>query len=98
MQGVIMRELSKENQSSAFELPKVEISVPPESVNSEHEPQIAAERKPEIREVTRVVHEAQRRRLPSERQAVVHKFSIGGQEGFLTVGLYDDGTPGEIFI
>lgn len=39
-----------------------------------------------------------RRRLPDERQALTHKFNIGGHEGYITVGLYDDGTPGEIFI
>ena len=39
-----------------------------------------------------------RRRLPDERRAVVHHFSVGGQEGYLTVGLYEDGVPGEIFI
>jgi ribonucleoside-diphosphate reductase alpha chain len=42
---------------------------------------------------------ARRRKLPSERQSVTHKFSIGGHEGYITVGLYEDGkTPGEIFI
>jgi len=41
---------------------------------------------------------ASRRRLPSERRALTHKFNIAGHEGYLTVGLYDDGTPGEIFI
>jgi ribonucleoside-diphosphate reductase alpha chain len=40
----------------------------------------------------------QRRRLPDERQSLTHKFSIGGQEGYVTVGLYEDGTPGEVFI
>jgi ribonucleoside-diphosphate reductase alpha chain len=39
-----------------------------------------------------------RRRLSDERKAITHKFSIGGHEGYLTVGLYEDGTPGEIFI
>ena len=39
-----------------------------------------------------------RRRLPAERQAVTHKFEIGGHEGYLTVGLYEDGSPGEIFV
>ena len=39
-----------------------------------------------------------RRRLPDERQAITHKFSIGGHEGYLTVGLYDDGLPGELFV
>jgi ribonucleoside-diphosphate reductase alpha chain len=41
---------------------------------------------------------AVRRRLPDERQAITHKFSIAGHEGYITVGLYEDGTPGEIFI
>jgi ribonucleoside-diphosphate reductase alpha chain len=39
-----------------------------------------------------------RRKLPDERQSITHKFSIGGHEGYITVGLYEDGTPGEIFI
>jgi ribonucleoside-diphosphate reductase alpha chain len=39
-----------------------------------------------------------RRKLPSERTSITHKFSIGGHEGYLTVGKYEDGTPGEIFI
>ena len=39
-----------------------------------------------------------RRKLPDERRAVTHKFSVGGHEGYLTVGLYEDGLPGEIFI
>jgi ribonucleoside-diphosphate reductase alpha chain len=39
-----------------------------------------------------------RRRLPTERQAVTHKFEINGHEGYITVGLYPDGMPGEIFL
>ena len=39
-----------------------------------------------------------RRKLPSERKSITHEFSIGGCEGYITVGLYEDGTPGEIFI
>ncbi len=39
-----------------------------------------------------------RRRLPAERQSITHKFSIAGHEGYFTVGLYEDGTPGEFFI
>ena len=40
----------------------------------------------------------QRRKLPDERQALTHKFSIAGHEGYLTVGSYTDGSPGEIFL
>ena len=39
-----------------------------------------------------------RRRLPDERRALTHKFDIAGHEGYITVGLYDDGQPGEIFL
>jgi ribonucleoside-diphosphate reductase alpha chain len=39
-----------------------------------------------------------RRRLPTERAAVTHKFDINGHEGYITVGLYPDGQPGEIFL
>ncbi len=39
-----------------------------------------------------------RRRLPDTRQSITHKFSVAGHEGYLTVGLYEDGQPGEMFI
>lgn len=39
-----------------------------------------------------------RRKLPNTRDALIHKFDIAGHEGYLAVGLYDDGTPGETFI
>jgi len=41
---------------------------------------------------------AKRRKLPAERDSITHKFSIGGHEGYITVGKYTDGQPGEIFI
>ena len=40
----------------------------------------------------------QREFLPDERQSITHKFRVGDQEGYITVGLYDDGRPGEIFV
>ncbi|MGH7834626.1 MAG: vitamin B12-dependent ribonucleotide reductase, partial [Candidatus Binatia bacterium] len=39
-----------------------------------------------------------RRKLPDERHSITHKFDIAGHEGYITVGMYDDGQPGEIFI
>jgi ribonucleoside-diphosphate reductase alpha chain len=39
-----------------------------------------------------------RKRLPAERSAITHKFRVGNQEGYITVGLFDDGTPGELFV
>jgi ribonucleoside-diphosphate reductase alpha chain len=41
---------------------------------------------------------AHRRKLPSERASITHKFSIGGHEGYITVGMYETGEPAEIFI
>ncbi len=39
-----------------------------------------------------------RRRLPEERHSLTHKFSVAGHEGYITVGLFEEGTPGEVFI
>src|SRR5205085_5906675 len=39
-----------------------------------------------------------RRRMPRERQSITHKFSIGGHEGYITAGRYEDGSVGEIFL
>jgi ribonucleoside-diphosphate reductase alpha chain len=39
-----------------------------------------------------------RRRLPPTRQSLTHKFSVGNHDGYITVGLFEDGTPGELFI
>ena len=41
---------------------------------------------------------AQRRKLPDERKSITHKFAIGGHEGYIIVGMYKEGAPGEIFI
>ncbi len=46
----------------------------------------------------KIVYRPIRRKLPDERNSITHKFSIGGHEGYFTVGLYEDGTPGELFI
>ena len=51
-----------------------------------------------VEEVVRVVERPTRRKLGDERQSITHKFDIAGHEGYITVGLYEDGTPGEIFL
>jgi ribonucleoside-diphosphate reductase alpha chain len=48
--------------------------------------------------VEKIVYKPRRERLPDTRQSVTHKFTIAGHEGYLCVGLYPDGRPGEIFI
>ena len=56
------------------------------------------EEKEKAKPVEQVVYKPLRRRLPDQREATIHKFSINGNEGYLMVGLYSDGTPGEIFV
>lgn len=49
-------------------------------------------------EAALVAERPARRKLPDERRAITHKFSIAGHEGYITVGMYEDGKPGEIFL
>jgi ribonucleoside-diphosphate reductase alpha chain len=51
-----------------------------------------------VKEVVKIVERPQRRKLPDERPSLTHKFDIAGHEGYITVGLFEDGTPGEIFL
>ena len=48
--------------------------------------------------IERIVERPLRRRLPDTRRAITHKFDVAGHEGYITVGLYEDGAPGEVFI
>ena len=54
----------------------------------------------QIEVVEKIVYKEapRRRKLPEERQAIAHKFVVGGHEGYVHVGMYEDGNPGEIFI
>ncbi len=52
----------------------------------------------EISELRKQAVSPARHRLPDTRQAITHKFDIAGHEGYITVGLYEDGAPGELFI
>ncbi len=62
------------------------------------EPPKASEPAPNVAEQQELFLRAQRRKLPAERNSITHKFSIVGHEGYITVGMYEDGAPGEIFI
>jgi len=62
--------------------------------SEEHPLKSGEESRPEQSRETPAV----RRRLPVERHSLTHHFSVGGQEGYVTVGLYEDGLPGEMFI
>jgi ribonucleoside-diphosphate reductase alpha chain len=51
-----------------------------------------------VKEVVKIVETPKRRKLPDERRAITHKFDVAGHEGYITVGMFEDGTPGEIFL
>jgi ribonucleoside-diphosphate reductase alpha chain len=60
--------------------------------------EVVAKLKKELAAAQAEAGKPHRRRLPVERTAVTHKFDIAGHEGYITVGLYPDGQPGEIFL
>ena len=64
--------------------------------------QAARAPKPQAAAIARVAEAAElqpvRRKLPDERKSLTHKFDIAGHEGYITVGMYEDGKPGEIFV
>ena len=51
-----------------------------------------------VEEVKKLIAQPIRRKLPDERHSLTHKFDIAGHEGYITVGLFEDGTPGELFL
>ena len=55
-------------------------------------------RKNAEKEADKPISAPRRERLPDTRQSITHKFSVSGHEGYITVGLYPDGRPGELFI
>src|SRR5712664_516847 len=73
------------------------LAVPPSASpeQSEREEKKAVSGAPEQRDL---FVRAQRRKLPDERKSITHKFSVGGHEGYIIVGMYEEGAPGEIFI
>ena len=77
----------------------------PLSTGKKKDVEVAVTPAGEVDELRRRLAEAQaeatrphRHRLPAERTAVTHKFEVSGHEGYITVGLYPDGQPGEIFL
>jgi ribonucleoside-diphosphate reductase alpha chain len=67
---------------------------PGEAIDSE----VVAQLKKQLTKAQAEAALPHRRRLPAERTALTHKFDIAGHEGYITVGLYPDGQPGEIFL
>src|SRR6202042_2227353 len=66
-----------------------------ETRNEVAAPVVAAASEPVEKIVIKIVERPLRRRLPDTRASVTHKFDICGHEGYITVGLFEDNTPGE---
>ncbi len=86
-------EVSAEVVSVASRIADAETSAPGNGNGNGHDLHDLHERV-----VERIVERPMRRRLPDTRRSITHKFNVAGHEGYLTVGLYDDGLPGELFI
>lgn len=76
--------------SDSLSSPDSPMVQPEEPKEQPHVPEAAEQRDLFVR--------AQRRKLPDERKSITHKFSVGGHEGYMIVGMYAEGAPGEIFI
>ncbi len=83
-------EVSAEVAETAAAISTSRLSSGPDSVNTE----------PEYVEriVEKIIERPMRRRLPDTRQSITHHFNVAGHEGYLTVGMYENGQPGELFI
>src|SRR6185369_9347949 len=89
MMGAVQRDNSKRSQPLSTGKKKDSDAVDTE---------VVAKLKKELAKAQAEAALPHRRRLPAERDAVTHKFDIAGHEGYITVGLYPDGQPGEIFL
>ena len=91
---VIHETLSSSTQiiDRVIEVAATESIVVPSAVNGEFVERVVE------RVVERIIERPLRRRLPETRGSITHKFNVAGHEGYLIVGLYEDGRPGELFI
>ena len=78
--------------ASALNEVTIEVTHVASAINQDREPLVVE------KIVERIVERPLRRRLDDTRESLTHKFNVAGHEGYLIVGLYDDGTPGELFI
>jgi ribonucleoside-diphosphate reductase alpha chain len=93
--------LNARSGSDADEEADSEDLPPDEAPSLETMPVPAADVEPAAeaeRVVERIVDRPLRRRLPDTRASITHRFNVSGHEGYLTVGLYENGSPGELFI
>jgi len=90
-----LRVLAEEEDEEAVELAREEVASDASRMAAAVA-EMEAEQAEALKE--RVIVRPMRRRLPDTRQSLTHKFNIAGHEGYLTVGLYENGLPGELFI
>jgi ribonucleoside-diphosphate reductase alpha chain len=87
-----MREVDVQTATPSDSAPTVGVPAVEQNRPKEHP---SATEAPEQRDL---FARAQRRKLPDERKSITHKFSVGGHEGYIIVGMYEEGALGEIFI
>ncbi len=94
------KEIGKEDEQgkSGESVPSTltKVPIPGVSTSGVAVPTMVVETKPTEAALAKIV--PRRRRLPDTRRSVTHKFNVSGHEGYLTVGLFEDGQPGELFI
>src|ERR1700733_4287553 len=71
-----------------------------QALRTEAQKDVPASKEDEIKQavVEAIAKAPKRNKMPRERQSITHKFSIGGHEGYITAGMYEDGSVGEIFL
>jgi ribonucleoside-diphosphate reductase alpha chain len=83
---------------SAVALAKADDAGPPDIAEGEQFQKRILELEEELGTLRSRVDQPVRHRMPDTRSSVTHRFEIAGHEGYITVGLYEDGQPGELFI
>jgi len=109
LSGAISKTVNMPNEATVEEIEQIYLLGHEEGLKAVAIYRDGSKRTQPLRTTEKEVHDAEgptaqatpspvRRRLPATRQSITHKFEIGMQEGYVTFGLFEDGTPGEVFI
>jgi ribonucleoside-diphosphate reductase alpha chain len=93
-----VRVLSRDEDADGVEEAREEVAASVASIARAASARPTVESKAAIEAQMKSLNRPMRRRLADTRRSITHKFNVAGHEGYLTVGLYDDGMPGELFI
>ena len=106
--GAISKTVNMPNEATVEDIERIYLLGHAEGLKAVAIYRDGSKRTQPLRTTEKEVHDAEesaeapptavRRKLPATRQSITHKFEIGQQEGYITFGLFEDGTPGEVFI